>query len=85
MAEGWRYDAGASTVTQTLWLFAAGVGLPFAVLSANAPLIQAWYARSGGPSAHDPYFLYGASNLGSMAALLSPKPLRKRLFSSKSG
>ncbi|HSG55809.1 MAG TPA: transporter, partial [Paracoccaceae bacterium] len=45
-------------------------GLPFFALSANAPLIQFWYARSGGPSASDPYFLYGASNLGSLTALL---------------
>lgn len=71
VAEGWRYDPQQSTAWQTLLLFAAGVGLPFAVLSANAPLIQSWYARSGGYSADDPYFLYGASNLGSLLALLA--------------
>ncbi|MCB1504312.1 MAG: fused MFS/spermidine synthase [Hyphomicrobiaceae bacterium] len=48
-----------------------GVGLPFFAVSANAPLLQAWYARSGHPHARDPYFLYGASNLGSLLALLS--------------
>ncbi|GFE65976.1 hypothetical protein KIN_30500 [Litoreibacter roseus] len=69
--EGWRYDGNASTSMQTLGLFAVGVGLPFAVLSASAPLIQSWYAKSGGPNADDPYFLYGASNLGSLIALLS--------------
>jgi SAM-dependent methyltransferase len=78
--EGWRYDAEGSTVGQTLALFAAGVGLPFAVLSANAPLIQSWYARSGGPSAEDPYFLYGASNLGSLVALLAFPLLAEPLF-----
>lgn len=71
VSEGWNYDAEKSTVGQTLMLFAGGVGLPFAVLSANAPLIQSWYARSGGYSADDPYFLYGASNLGSLIALLA--------------
>jgi spermidine synthase len=71
LPEGWRYDPAGSAAWQTLVLYAAGVGLPFAFLSANAPLIQAWYARSGGPSASDPYFLYGASNLGSLAALLA--------------
>jgi hypothetical protein len=70
VAEGWSHDAEQSTAWQTLLLFAAGVGLPFAVLSANAPLIQSWYARSGGYSADDPYFLYSASNLGSLIALL---------------
>lgn len=68
---GWSYNPSQPVVTQTLWLYALGVGLPFAVLSANAPLIQAWYRRSGGPSADDPYFLYAASNLGSLIALLA--------------
>jgi hypothetical protein len=57
-----------------LWLIgtlAVGVGLPFFAVSANAPLIQAWFARSGHPHANDPYFLYGASNLGSLIALLA--------------
>lgn len=70
LPEGWRYDPGASVPVQTLGLYALGVGLPFAFLSANAPLIQSWYGKSGGPSAADPYFLYGASNLGSLIALL---------------
>ena len=69
--QGWVYDANHPAVTQTLMLFALGVGLPFTALSANAPLIQAWYAKSGGPSADDPYFLYGASNLGSLISLLA--------------
>ncbi|MCA0905305.1 fused MFS/spermidine synthase [Ruegeria marisrubri] len=70
-SESWSYDASTSTALQTLGLFAVGVGVPFAVLSANAPLLQAWYARSGGPSADDPYFLYSASNVGSLLALLA--------------
>ena len=56
-----------------LWLvgvLALGVGLPFFAVSANAPLLQAWFARTGHPQAADPYFLYGASNLGSLIALL---------------
>lgn len=48
-----------------------GVGLPFFAVSANAPLLQAWFARTGHPHASDPYFLYGASNLGSLIALLA--------------
>ena len=71
VAAGWSFDPDESITTQTLTLFAFGVGLPFAVLSANAPLIQSWYAKSNGPSADDPYFLYGASNLGSLSALLA--------------
>jgi hypothetical protein len=68
--ENWTYDGTASPAGQTLVLFALGVGVPFAFLSANAPLLQSWYAKSGRPDAHDPYYLYGASNLGSLIALL---------------
>jgi hypothetical protein len=57
-----------------LWLIgtlALGVGLPFFAISANAPLLQAWFARTGHPDAGDPYFLYAASNFGSLLALLA--------------
>lgn len=77
---GWAYDPERPVVTQTLWLYALGVGLPFAVLSANAPLIQAWYGRTGGRSAGDPYFLYAASNLGSFIALLGFPLVAEPLF-----
>lgn len=52
-------------------LLAAGVGLPFFAISANAPLLQAWFAGTGHPHARDPYFLYAASNAGSLIALLA--------------
>lgn len=54
-----------------LGLFAASIGLPFFALSANGPLLQAWFARTGHPQAKDPYFLYAASNVGSFLALLA--------------
>ena len=59
---------------QALWLigvFGLSVGLPFFAVSANGPLLQAWFARTGHPHADDPYFLYGASNIGSLLALLA--------------
>ncbi|KMO17155.1 spermidine synthase [Methylobacterium platani] len=59
---------------QALWLvglFATAVGLPFFALSANGPLLQAWFTRSGHARSGDPYFLYAASNVGSFAALLA--------------
>ena len=37
-----------------LMLLAAGVGLPFFAVSANAPLLQAWFARSGHAHSADP-------------------------------
>ncbi len=47
------------------------VGLPFFVVSTSAPLFQMWFANTGHKSSGDPYFLYAASNLGSLLALLS--------------
>jgi spermidine synthase len=57
-----------------LWLLGVltlGVGLPFFAVSASAPLLQAWFAGTGHEDAKDPYFLYGASNLGSLIALVA--------------
>jgi hypothetical protein len=54
-----------------LLLFTASVGLPFFAVSANGPLLQAWFARTGHAHARDPYFLYAASNIGSFLALLA--------------
>jgi spermidine synthase len=57
-----------------LWLIgllAASIGPVFFVVSAQAPLMQAWFARTGDPDAGNPYFLYAASNLGSFAALIA--------------
>ena len=58
-----------------LWLLAVlglSIGAPFAVLSATAPLVQAWHARTVGASqGKEPYALYAASNLGSLLALLA--------------
>ncbi|MBY0525711.1 MAG: fused MFS/spermidine synthase [Gemmataceae bacterium] len=53
-----------------LGLLLFSVGLPFVALSASAPLLQKWYGATDDPQAGDPYFLYAASNLGSMIALL---------------
>src|SRR5262249_10834201 len=36
----------------------------------SGPLLQKWFAETGHPSARDPYFLYAASNLGSMLGLI---------------
>ena len=53
-----------------LGLMAIHVGGPFFVLSASAPLMQHWFSRSGHLDSDNPYFLYAASNLGSVSALL---------------
>lgn len=62
---------GAVPAIWLIGLFAVSVGAPFFALSANAPLLQRWFSFTSHPDAHDPYFLYAASNLGSLLALAS--------------
>src|SRR5262249_41257221 len=59
---------------------AVSIGLPFFALAANNPLLQAWFARTQHHDAHDPYFLYAASNVGSFLALLSYPVLFEPVF-----
>ncbi|MGQ0826660.1 MAG: fused MFS/spermidine synthase [Actinomycetota bacterium] len=57
-----------------LWLiavFAMTIGLPYLALSAISPLVQRWFSLSNHPRAADPYFLYAASNAGSLLGLLT--------------
>ncbi len=54
-----------------LWTLFPAIGLPFFVVSTTAPLVQKWFANMGHHTSHDPYYLYAASNTGSLIALLS--------------
>jgi hypothetical protein len=65
-------------VIGVLLLLTVAVGLPFFVVSASAPLLQKWFASTDHPAAKDPYFLYAASNLGSMLALAAYPSLVER-------
>ena len=47
------------------------VALPLFLVSASAPLLQRWIAATSHPAAKDPYFLYAASNLGSLCGLIA--------------
>ena len=47
------------------------VGLSFFATSSNSPVIQRWFATTTDPAAGNPYFLYAASNFGSMAGLVA--------------
>ena len=64
----------AETTYPATWLIgqlALFIGLPFFLLSSTAPLLQRWYASVPGNRAGDPYFLYAASNMGSLLALVA--------------
>jgi len=53
-----------------LYKLLIAVGLPFFLVSSTGPLLQRWFMGTGHPSGKDPYFLYAASNIGSLVALL---------------
>lgn len=54
-----------------MWTLLLAIGLPFFIVSTTSPLLQKWFAGVGHHTSEDPYYLYGASNAGSMLALLS--------------
>ena len=47
------------------------IGFPFLVITAGGPLLQKWFAQCRHSAARDPYFLYAASNAGSLVGLLA--------------
>jgi hypothetical protein len=68
---GWEPPTERSPVLWILGMLAVAVGLPFFIISASTPMLQRWFSQSGHKAAHDPYFLYAASNAGSLVGLLS--------------
>ena len=64
----WKPVGGESPGLRILLLLGATIGLPYFLLSATSPLIQAWFARTYPNSS--PYRLFALSNLASMLALL---------------
>jgi len=62
-------SADAAPVSSILFLLATSVGLPAVVLSATAPLVQAWFVRGAGSGS--PYRLYAWSNFGSLLGLVT--------------
>jgi hypothetical protein len=68
-APSWKPPDSREPQLRILLLLATHVGLPYFLLSASAPLVQAWYSRASGGRV--PYRYYALSNVGSLSALLS--------------
>ena len=68
---GWTPPDHPNPAWWVLLLLSVVIGPPFFLLSTTAPLLQRWFSWTDHPSASDPYFLYAASNAGSMLALFS--------------
>lgn len=69
-AKGWLPPHEPNPIPWLLGLLVISVGLPFFVISTSAPLVQKWFADTNSPASRDPYFLYTASNIGSILGLL---------------
>lgn len=67
---GWVPPGGGDPVPWLLAVLAVAVGAPFFVVSATSPTLQHWFASTDHRLAADPYFLYAASNVGSLLALV---------------
>jgi len=65
----WEPRGNVKPIESILVLLSVSVGLPYFVLSATGPLLQAWFARSFPDRI--PYRLYALSNFGSLLALIS--------------
>ena len=70
IAESLAPGGDSSPVLSVLALLTVAIAIPFFVVSTSAPLLQKWFGYTGHPSARDPYFLYSASNFGSLISLL---------------
>jgi len=65
----WKPDDSIHPTLLILFVLLGSVGLPYFVLAANGPLMQAWFIRLF--PGKSPYPLYALSNLGSLLALMS--------------
>ncbi|MEW5864465.1 MAG: fused MFS/spermidine synthase [Pseudomonadota bacterium] len=66
--ERWKPTGAEEPISAILLLLLASVGLPYFLLSATSPLVQAWFARVR--PGENPYRLFAASNLASLVALV---------------
>lgn len=61
----------ANPTVQLLGTLLFTIGLPFFIISAGNPLLQSWFSKLRHHWAVDPYFLFAASNAGSLIALVA--------------
>ncbi|HJS07565.1 MAG TPA: fused MFS/spermidine synthase [Pirellulales bacterium] len=68
-SSSWKPEDSHYPTWRIMALLAVNVGLPYLLLSATGPLLQAWFARTF--VGRSPYRLYALSNVGSLLGLLS--------------
>jgi hypothetical protein len=66
---GWKPPDSSMPIARILGLLIVSIGLPFFLLSASSPILQAWFTRRH--PGRSPYRLYAVSNVGSLLGLIS--------------
>lgn len=66
--DAWKPTGEAGATGHILQLLVVCLGLPYLVLAATGPLLQAWFSKA--QPGVSPYRLYALSNVGSLLALL---------------
>lgn len=69
--QGWGPRGGEAPIVPLVGILLTTVGLPFFVVASTSPLLQQWLAATRHRHAGDPYYLYAASNAGSIAGLVA--------------
>lgn len=71
LAIGPSAQSSSAPALDVIRILTIGLAVPFVVASTTGPLLQRWFSFAGHPSGSDPYFLYAASNAGSLLVLLA--------------
>src|SRR5688500_6418220 len=80
-SDTWKPAGDDEPVSHILLLLGASVGLPYFLLAATSPLVQAWFAQAR--PGQNPYRLFAVSNLASLVALLGYPFLVEPCFSAR--
>src|SRR3954454_6029661 len=81
LPHGSKPPADANPIPWLLAVLALAAGLPLFVVTSTGPVIQRWFASTAHRGARDPYFLFAASNLGSLLGLLAYPLVLERTLS----
>jgi hypothetical protein len=80
ISESWGTPDWQRPQIWLLTVFMGVVALPFVAASGSTTLLQSWFSHSEHEHASDPYFLYAASNAGSLLALIAYPTILEPLF-----
>src|SRR3954454_4420973 len=81
LPHGSKPPADSNPIPWLLAVLTLAAGLPLFVVTSTGPVIQRWFASTAHRGARDPYFLFAASNLGSLLGLLAYPLLVERTLS----